>query len=314
MTKAIIIVLCCLVSIVQAQRISKVDYKALLKKQDTLTNLSWRMSNEISPLIRLKSDSLFTKVLVRALSIKNSYYFAFDSVLIAKVYAPDSTFKIFTWQIERSKNQIRQRGVVQHNTPNGLLKLTPLIDNSEFMENDNLVVTPKEWVGALYYNILLNQVGNTTYYTLLGYDDNKAESNKKWIDVLTFTPEGTIQFGAPIIKHTTQGLRNRLCIEYKKEAKVKLNWDDEQGMIIYDHLTSDNGFINQRKTYVPDGDYEGLQWTNGLWVHNPKVMCNCPLRKAEDPLLGNPEMGKPLYDKDGKKLIPTTPPANTGGG
>jgi hypothetical protein len=243
-------------------------------------------------------------VLVRALSIKNSFYFGFDSVQIAKIYAPDSSFKIFTWEIERSKDKIRQRGVIQYKTPDGSLRITPLLDNSEFIENYNEIGNAKNWIGALYYRILINEFQGKKYYTLIGYDENNSESNKKWIDVLTFDENKEPVFGAPVFKHTTKGMLNRVGIEYKKEAKIKVNWDEEQQMIIFDHLSSENGFVNQRKTYVPDGDYEGFKWENGIWNHLDKVMCNCPLRKIEDPLLGNPEINKPLFDKNGKKIEP----------
>jgi hypothetical protein len=232
-------------------------------------------------------------------------------VAVAKVYAPDSSFKIFTWQIERSKDKIRQKGVIQYPTPDGKLKITPLWDNSEFLENPNEVGNAKSWIGALYYKILLREFQGKKFYTLIGFDENNSESNKKWIEILYFNENMEPVFGYPMIKHSTRGLLNRYSVEYKKEAKVKLNWDEEQQMIIFDHLSSENGFVNQRKTYVPDGDYEGFKWENGLWVHQEKVMCNCPLRKIDDPMLGNPEINKPLFDKNGKRI--ESPGKPTGG-
>jgi hypothetical protein len=285
-------------SILQAQPITKNDLKLLQKKQDSLSILSWRISNEIHPEMRLKSDSLFTRVLVRALQINNSFHFGFDSLLIAKTYAPDSSFKIFTWQIEPKKNIIRQKGVIQYKTQDGKMKITPLIDNSDYMETTNEIVGAKNWIGAIYYSILLHEYNGKKYYTLLGFDDNNTESNKKWIEVLTFNEKGEPIFGNNNIQHTELGLRNRLALEYKKESRLKLNWDKEQNMIIYDHLSSENGFVNQRKTYVPDGDYEGLKWENGKWIHLPKVMCNCPLSTKEN----KEQAGKPIFDRNGNRI------------
>lgn len=286
-----------LTNFANAQKISKADIKSLQKKQDSLGILSWRIMNEVSPTNRLTSDSLFTKVLVRAFSIKNSFYFGFDSVQIAKVAAPDSSFRIFTWQIERSKDKIRQRGVIQYNTPDGKMKIVPLIDNSEFMEELNDVGNARNWIGALYYKILLNEFEDKKYYTLIGFDENNSKSNKKWIEVLTFNENNEPIFGGAYFKHTTMGIRNRIGIEYKKDSKIKLSWDDEQNMIIYDHLSSENGFINQKETYVADGDYEGLKWVKGIWVHEAKVMCNCPLSTKEN----KEKINDPLFDKDGNK-------------
>jgi hypothetical protein len=281
-----------------AQRFTKAELKILHKKQDSLSILSWRISNEFTNIDRLRSDSLFTRILVRTLALKNSFYFGFDSVQIAKVYAPDSSFKIFTWQIEKGKDKYRQRGVIQYKTTDGKMKITPLIDNSEFMEEYNVVTDAKNWVGALYYNILLNEYQGKKIYTLLGFDENNKESNKKWIEVLTFNEKNEPVFGGPYFKHTTQGMRNRFDVEYKKESHVKINWDPEQQMIIYDHLSSENGFVNQRKTYVPDGDYEGFKWDNGMWVHNEKVMCNCPLSNKEN----KEKVNDGLFDANGNKI------------
>lgn len=60
------------------------------------------------------ADSAFTKTLVRALQIKNSFYYPFDSVLgVSKLYAPDTSFRIITWSI--SLMIIIQDNVVPYN-------------------------------------------------------------------------------------------------------------------------------------------------------------------------------------------------------
>ncbi len=297
----------------QAQTFSKAELKILNKKQDSLSILAWRISNEISATNRLLSDSVFTKVLVRSLAIKNSFKFAFDSVQIAKVVAPDSSFRLFTWEVERSKDKIRQRGVVQYKTPDGKLKIVPLIDNSEFMEELTAVNDNRNWIGALYYKILLNEWQGKKYYTLIGFDENNSTSNKKWIEVLTFNDAQQPIFGGPYIQHTTRGIINRIGLEYKKDSKIKVSYDEEQNMIIYDHLSSETGFVNQRDTYVADGDYEGLKWENGVWKHTEKVMCNCPLSTKEN----KEKVNDILIDKDGNKLeqkLLDKSKKNTGGG
>jgi hypothetical protein len=42
-------------------------------------------------------------------------------------------------------------------------------------------------------------------------------------------------------------------------------------MIIYEHLISETGEVQKKYTYIPDGDYEGLEWKNGKWAHIVKV-------------------------------------------
>lgn len=289
-------------SLVQAQPFSKAELKQLRTKEDTLSTLSWRIGNEISAGIRLRADSFFIRVFVRALAQKNSFNYPFDSVLVQRVYAPDSSFRIFTWQIDRNSDKVRQRGVIQYKTPDGSLRITPLIDNSEFTEDLYGVNNSKNWIGALYYRIILKEYQGKKFYTLLGLDDNNSKSTKKWVDVLTFDDNGQPVFGSPVFKNAPNGINNRYSIEYKKDARARLTWDEEQDMIVFDHLTSEDGFVNQRHTFVPDGDYEGFKWEKGNWVYQPKIMCNCPLSNEKiDPMLGKPPIGDPLFDKEGNR-------------
>lgn len=285
-----------------AQKISKADLAQLRKKEDSLSILSWRTANEFAVRNRFRSDSFFIKVLVRSLAVKHSFEFKFDSVLVAKAYAPDSSFRIFTWQVDKNKDTVRQRGVIQYRTPDGKMKITPLIDNSEFTEDLYAVGNNRNWIGAIYYKIVMKEFDGRKYYTLIGWDDNNSKSNKKWVDMLTFNEAGEPVFGGPYFK-MTDAIKNRFALEYKKDAGVRLMWDEEQQMIVFDHLVSESGFINQRSTFVPDGDYEGFKWVNGYWVFQPKVMCNCPLSKEKiDPLLGKPPIENPLFDKEGNRL------------
>ncbi len=298
--KLLLIYLLCLTSVAQAQILTKPELKVFKQKEDSLNILSWRLSNENAPVLRMIADSAFTRILVRSLKLKNSFLYKFDSVQIAKAYAPDSSFRILTWEIEGTQSRFRQKGVIQYKTADGSLRITPLIDNSDFTEDYNQENTANNWIGALYYNILLNEYNGVKYYTLIGFDNNNAESNKKWIEILIFDPLNQPIFGTPIIEHKTKGTLSRLVVEYKKEARLKLNWDEEQQMIVYDHTSSENGFINQRKTHVPDGDYEGLKWEKGKWIHKEKVMCNCPLSTKEV----KEKIAKPLFDANGNRIPP----------
>lgn len=292
----------CVWGVAGAQGPGKAELKQLKAKEDTLGILSWRIGNEISPVTRLRADSFFIRVLVRAMAIKHSFHYPFDSMLVQRVYAPDSSFRIFTWLVDKNRDTMRQRGVIQYRTPDGSIKITPLIDNSEFAEDLYSVTGSRNWIGALYYRIILKEHQGKKYYTLLGLDDNNSKSSKKWVDVLTFNDDGQPVFGSPVFKGLPNGVNNRYSIEYKKDARARLTWDVEQDMIVFDHLVSETGFVNQRNTFVPDGDYEGLKWENGNWVYQPKIMCNCPLSNEKiDPLLGKPPVGDPLFDKEGVK-------------
>ena len=139
-----------------AQRISGADRLALEKKQDTLNALSMKIIQGINPADRFNADSLFTKTFVRALKTPHSFYFPFDSLYtISKLYSPDSSFRIYTWQMVINDNVIRQHGAIQMRTPDGSLKLFPLIDKSDITQNlSDTISNHFGWMGAVYYRII----------------------------------------------------------------------------------------------------------------------------------------------------------------
>src|SRR5690242_4713413 len=127
---------------------------------------------------RLIADSIFTRQFVKALRTPNSFSYPFDSIVtISKLYSPDSSFRIFTWQFERDESYFRQRGAIQMKTNDGSLKLIPLLDASQFTSNPtDSVRNNTNWIGAIYYNIIEKQYGGKKYYTLFGFDDNDFAS------------------------------------------------------------------------------------------------------------------------------------------
>ncbi|MDQ2753251.1 MAG: hypothetical protein M3R72_09550 [Bacteroidota bacterium] len=247
---------------------------------------------------RLVADSLFTRSLVRALRTPYSYSYPFDSIAtVSKIYAPDSTFRIFTWQFERDESYFRQRGAIQMKTADGSLKLFPLIDASPFTANPtDSVRSNLNWIGAIYYGIVQKQYNGKNYYTLFGYDDNDIGTTRKWIDVLTFNKDGKPQFGGPFFNYPEDSIKPpqpayRFCLEYKKDAHPKLNYDPEMDMIVFDHLVSETDHQSQKYTLIPDGDYEGFVWKNGKWNYINKIFTS----KLED---GQAPVPRPLKDDE----------------
>lgn len=251
----------------------------LVKQQDSLKQFAYDMINAAEPAQRFRADSNFIRMLVRSLKIPNSFYFPFDSLqTISKLYSPDSSFRIFTWQIKKDVYVFMQRGAIQMRTADGSLKLFPLHDVSMFSKKpEDSVRTANNWIGAIYYRIIQKNLNGKNIYTLLGFDDFTINSNKKWMDVLTFNEEGQPVFGGPYFSFRNDSAKIskkqvvRFYLEYKKEASTTFNYDSSLNMIVYDHLISETEEPNRKETYVPDGDFEGFVWENGKWLHVPKV-------------------------------------------
>eukprot|EP01136_Pigoraptor_vietnamica_P018681 Opistho-1_new@65393 len=270
-----------------------------------LTQLEENMRNYASDIVngeevgdRSTADSIFTKALVQALKVPYSFSYPFDSLrTISHLYAPDSSFRIFTWQVMKDFSYYRQKGAIQFRTADGSLKLIPLYDNSSFTENPvDSVRNNEQWIGAVYYNIIQKTFNNKNYYTLIGYDENDARSTKKWLEVLTFDEKNRPLFGGRYFSYANDALKPaqpayRFCFEFKKQANARLNYDEELGMITFAHLTSETGEPENRYTLVPLGRYEGFRWVNGKWVHVTVVKEADPRNNINPPQPGAPRGG-----------------------
>jgi hypothetical protein len=276
-------------SLTLGQRVSAQDKKDLFRKEDSLQIFADSMINGTTPAKRFRSDSNFVRVLVRSLKIKNSFNYPFDSLqTVSKLYPPDSTFRLLTWQLKKDDYMFIQKGAIQMRTKDGSLKLYPLFDASMFTSKPlDSVRTKDNWIGAIYYRIIQKDYKGKNYYTLLGFDDYSVGSNRKWLEVLSFNDNGEPVFGGPFISFKEDTAKRntqfRFNIEYKKEARTTFNYNPELDMIIFDHLVSESEQPERKETYIPDGDFEGFKWKDGQWVHVNQVF-DFKLKDGEFPV------------------------------
>lgn len=279
----------------RAQSLSASDRKIMQIKEDSLKQIARYMVLDTLSAGRMLAYKDFVPTFLRALKIKNSFYHPFDSVQgISKLYAPDSSFRIFTWYVEIDDYQGWQRGFIQMRTPNGSLKGHVLFDNSDFTESPHdIVCRDTTWIGAVYYNIIKTEHKGKSYYTLFGFDRHAVRSNRKWIEVLTFNDKKEPVFGGPYFSFEEDSIKKptqyRYSIEYKEEARTFVNYEPDLQIILVDHLISETDEPELPWTFIPDGDYEGFKWQNGKWIHIDKVF-NFKLEDGQAP------RENPLYD------------------
>ena len=283
---------------IDAQPTLKAERISLKKWEDSLKQYSTQIVDGKNASDRFTADSIFTKILVRALVIKNSFYYPFNSLEnISKLFSPDSSFKIFTWQMIINENMIRQHGAIQMKTADGSLQLLPLIDKSDIIINqEDTVTNNRSWMGAIYYKIITTKNGNTRFYTLIGYDENNIRSTKKIIETLEFI-NGEPIFGSHLFSFSEDSKNHpplsRYILEFKKNTGARVNYDSELGMIILEHLESETNEPSKKWTFIPDGDYEGFKWKNGKWLHINKVF-NQVTPEGKEPV------PNPIKDVNGK--------------
>jgi hypothetical protein len=126
---------------------------------------------------------------------------------------------------------------------------------------------------VLYYKLYPFDTPQGRKYLLMGFDGYSFFERRKLIDVLYFDKEGQPVFGAPVFERP-QGRasrEHRMIFEYSAEARVKVNWDAEYQMILFDHLLPMASPYRAGMTAVPDGSYDGLRLEKGRWVFIDKV-------------------------------------------
>ena len=300
--KRLITILCFVCSLNAVAQTDNLNY--LKQEEDTLAKYSKDMITAQDASKRFYADSVFIRTLVRALRTPYSFSYPFDSVNVSKIYAPDSSFRIFTWEVERDESYYKQFGAIQMRTKDGSLDLVPLFDGSDGVSNPaDSVRNNKNWIGAIYYKIVMKEYKGKKYYTLLGFDDNDFVSTKKWIEVLTFDSNNQPVFGGKYFDYKEDSIKPaqpayRFCFEYKKDARARLQYDPELDLIVFDHLISESNEPNKRFTLIPDGDYEGFKWSNGKWVHVENVFEHQNLKDGQAPV------PQPFYDDKGNPIKP----------
>lgn len=311
--------------------ISKANLTKLMLYEDTLTMLSNRFTGDSTSDDRKKANYDFIPTLVRALKVDNSFYFPFDSfTTVSKIYAPDSSFRILTWQLyftvpvkipaaatKMKRDTVFQRpafryyGVLQ--MKGKTLKMFPLYDAGDTLSyGTQQVLGHNNWWGQLYYNIIQKTVSGKSYYTLFGYEAADQFTRRKIIDVLTFNSKGEPKFGEKLFyfkreEDSTHYKKvdtfSRFFIEYKQNTPTVLNYDSKLEMIVFDHVApSTEKGKGATFTYVPDGTYEGFKWTSNRWnwvetvfTYSIDELDNPPVPA---PLFGTPRRQPELPTKD----------------
>lgn len=281
--------------------------RTLRQHEDTLQMLSYYVLRG-----KLEEDRFFAcqnmiKTFVTALRTPNSFQYPFDSLRrVSFLYPPDSSFRIFTWQLYVDADTYRYYGAIQMRS--GDLQLFPLIDRSEVIEDaaEHLTTSNRDWYGALYYSIRQEDAADgKRYYTLFGFDNHRLMTRRKLIDVLTFDENGQPQFGAPIFTNdlveSEPRVKHRVILEYSAEGSIACNYSHDYGMIIFDNLIQISGSLEgQGMMNVSDGSYRGYKFDGGRWVYIDKVFNDFQEEAPrEQPILDNRDDG--LFGPSGKR-------------
>ncbi len=209
-------------------------------------------------------DQLFAEILEKP----EAFSYPFDSLRnIGKIVSKDGKVRIFTWNFLLSNATQRYYGYILYKPvsadPHIVFRLKDSLDISETLLFRDL--NKDSWYGALYYEIIEKKWGNTTLYTLLGYDPHSLFISRKIIDCLYFKDNAELIFGAPVFK-TGKNIQYRLLFAYSAKVAMSLKYNETLKMIVFDHLSpSSSSYTGLYQYYGPDFSFDGLKFDDGYW-------------------------------------------------
>jgi hypothetical protein len=248
------------------------------KAEDTLKILSRTVFADSIKENRLQAAQKVEATLLRTLANRGSFEYPFDSLhSISIKNADDNRFRIFTWQIYVDENTYRYGGILQVNTK-GKPKVFRLEDHTADITDapEQETLTAERWHGALYYNIKSCIFEGKPHYILFGFNGLRFFEKRKLMDVLHFDKGGNPVFGAPLfVRKDGENAaveKSRVILDYSAETSIRLNFDVEQDIIIFDNLIAMKGQLpNQGTVMVTDGSYSAYRYTGKFWEYIDKL-------------------------------------------
>ncbi len=140
--------------------------------------------------------------------------------------SPDGLLRIFTWAVVRDNGEFECFGAIQYyNDREEEYQYSLLNDKSEeIMNREESLLTPANWLGAVYQELIQTSHAGKTYYTLLGWNGVDNLTERKIIEPVILRG-GTPQFGAPLFRRE-RNLR-RVVLEYRNDAMVSLSYEEQ---------------------------------------------------------------------------------------
>jgi hypothetical protein len=191
---------------------------------------------------------------------------------ISSIWAPDKSFRIFTWTIRYDDGHYTNFGLVQIPDKKGNITVSELVDKSEDIKNpETKNLGSKSWFGAVYYQIIPQPIGNKGRYAVLGINAHNSLSKVKVIDIIEVDASGHVKFGAPVFV-TPKKTFNRIVMEYNADATVSLKYDSKNNQIVFDHISpSSPSVVGQYQFYGPDFSVDAFKIKKGKLVFQQDI-------------------------------------------
>lgn len=235
-------------------------------------------------------NNKFRKKLEKTIELPGAFSYPFDKLrTIGKLVSPDKYFRIFNWNVENVDLTQSYFGYILV-PDNRKEKVIELLDKSAAIEKpESQSLDNKRWYGCLYYKILVTGTKGRHEYTLLGFDMNNRATKKRLIEVMSFSGN-KVNFGAGIFDFDDKTARKRIVFEYSAEVQMALRYEENNGRIVFDHLSPDNKDAEGLyEFYFPDGSYDALVLEDGRW----KFVSDVDVRGEKTEIYNDPKKDDP---------------------
>ncbi len=223
-------------------------------------------STDSSVTQRRVANHRFVQNLGRLIRSDHSREFPWSELYpVSVLNSPDGRWKILTWSVLLEQNARRHYGCLFDSEG----RLYPLLDQQANRFEVDTVYDGQQWPGAVYFEILpiIASHDGLPCYAVIGYDAREPFSQRKVVDwICPDTTQNQVLVGAPLIRMGPK-TQTRLQLVYPLDVRVQMNWDNDQGLIYFDHLIN-RGLDPSSAAFdfIPDGSFDGLVWENGSLV------------------------------------------------
>jgi len=250
----------------QSLQNQEIQLRHLFSSLHTATNDSARV---------VANDSLIT-ALHTTLNQPDSYNYPFDSLLfMGKIYSNDKLLRIYSWNFVSDEGDYCFSCFIQRKADNAVFPL--MQQQASFLPDEQTILKPQNWYGALYYTAIPYISHNKTFYILLGWSHYSDAVNFKIIDVLGFDDKDEMLLGAHIFQKSNN-LLSRVVIPYSALHSLALHYEEARRLIFYNHVSKLSESNSGEELLTPDESFSGYTLTNNnLWEYLDEV----PLQAKE---------------------------------
>ena len=151
------------------------------------------------------------------------------------LYAPDSSFRIFSGQFFIDEDHYKYYGLIQRRDPS--LPLIRLSDSGwslrgvvrEQLDSDS-------WPGAVYYQLSQFEKDGKQYYLACGFNAFRMFENRKVAEVIHFEDDQLVLGAEMFARDLNHDLQCRLILRFGADVGIRLTFDAQLDMLIFDNL------------------------------------------------------------------------------